>query len=231
MTITVSERRVKDLIKRNRYLKIPGLRRLAKARDLAVAVAIRDLGIERAIAYYPSILAGKRACAQQGDLTSMSGGRWVETANFHVSSDLTAGECAAAIRMFEDAAKPAVMFNARCLTEGVDIGTRKDRPVDAMAFASPRRSVVDIVQAAGRAMRRGGDKEVGYVLISIVVAEQDVRRGTPAAPEKPSGISFTEGQDPARQREALRILRPARIAKNRSMVRTELRPALSRVFS
>jgi hypothetical protein len=63
------------------------------------------------------------------------------------------------------------MYNARCLTEGVDIGTQKDRPVDAVAFTSPRRSVVDIVQAAGRAMRKGSKKKVGYVLIPIIVPD------------------------------------------------------------
>jgi hypothetical protein len=42
---------------------------------------------------------------------------------------------------------------------------QKGKPVDAVAFTSPRRSVIDIVQAAGRAMRKGGEKKVGYILI------------------------------------------------------------------
>jgi hypothetical protein len=169
----VSEKRIKTLIDRNRILNVaPGLDEV-KARDLAVAVALNEAikkhGIKKAIAYCASILAGKHACARQDALNKS--GRWPETANFHVSSELTAGERADVIRKFEDAARPAIMYNARCLTEGVDIGTQKDRPVDAVAFTSPRRSVVDIVQAAGRAMRKGSKKKVGYVLIPIIVPD------------------------------------------------------------
>jgi superfamily II DNA or RNA helicase len=172
MTITVREGRIKELIKRNRFLDIPGLS-VVKARDLAVAVAINEAieehGIKKAIAYCASIAAGRDACKRQDALNET--GRWAKTANFHVSSKLTAGERADRIRRFEDATQPAIMYNARCLTEGVDIGTQKDRPVDAVAFTSPRRSVIDIVQAAGRAMRKGSKKEVGYILIPIVVPD------------------------------------------------------------
>jgi superfamily II DNA or RNA helicase len=173
VTITVSESRIKALIDRNRILNVGSGLKDVKARDLAIAVilneAIERHGIKKAIAYCPSILAGKNTCKQQDALNQT--GRWTETANFHVSSELTAGERADVIRKFEDATRPAIMYNARCLTEGVDIGTQKDRPVDAVAFTSPRRSVIDIVQAAGRAMRKGSRKKVGYVLIPIIVPD------------------------------------------------------------
>jgi predicted helicase len=47
------------------------------------------------------------------------------------------------MREFE-AVPRAIMSNARCLTEGVDVPA-----VDMVAFLSPRRSLVDIVQAQG----------------------------------------------------------------------------------
>lgn len=62
------------------------------------------------------------------------------------------------------AASRAVMSNARCLTEGMDVPA-----VDMVAFLSPRRSRMDIVQAAGRAMRRADGKTVGYVLVPLGV--------------------------------------------------------------
>ena len=46
------------------------------------------------------------------------------------------------------AASKAVISNAKCLTEGVDVPA-----VDMVAFLTPKRSRVDIVQATGRAMR------------------------------------------------------------------------------
>ena len=54
------------------------------------------------------------------------------------------------------------MSNARCLTEGVDVPA-----VDMVAFISPKKSQIDIVQATGRAMRKSEGKEYGYILIPI----------------------------------------------------------------
>ena len=60
------------------------------------------------------------------------------------------------------------MSNARCLTEGVDVPA-----VDVVAFLAPRKSKVDIVQAAGRAMRKADGKETGYVLLPLFLETQE----------------------------------------------------------
>ena len=58
----------------------------------------------------------------------------------------------------------ALISNAQCLNEGVDVPT-----VDMVAFMSPKKSKVSIVQAVGRALRkpRGSNKEWGYVFVPI----------------------------------------------------------------
>ena len=56
------------------------------------------------------------------------------------------------------------MTNARCLTEGVDVPA-----IDCVIFADPKKSRIDIVQAAGRALRRFPGKTRGYLLLPIVV--------------------------------------------------------------
>jgi hypothetical protein len=58
------------------------------------------------------------------------------------------------------------MTNARCLTEGVDVPA-----IDCVMFADPKQSRVDIVQAAGRALRRYEGKEYGYIVVPLVVPE------------------------------------------------------------
>jgi superfamily II DNA or RNA helicase len=63
-------------------------------------------------------------------------------------------------------ADKAVMSNSRCLTEGVDVPA-----VDMVAFMSPRKSKVDIVQATGRAMRKSPGKEMGYVLVPLFLEQ------------------------------------------------------------
>ena len=59
------------------------------------------------------------------------------------------------------------MTNARCLTEGVDIPA-----IDCVLFADPKQSIVDIVQAAGRALRKAQGKECGYILLPLVVPSE-----------------------------------------------------------
>src|SRR5262249_38657620 len=80
---------------------------------------------------------------------------------FHVNGEQKSSERKQIIRWFRDASE-ALITNARCLTEGIDVPA-----VDMVAFIDPRHSRVDIPQATGRAMRkqRGLNKEVGYIVI------------------------------------------------------------------
>lgn len=55
-----------------------------------------------------------------------------------------------------------VLSNARCLTEGVDVPS-----LDAIVFLEPRNSMVDVVQAVGRVMRKNLNKKYGYVILPI----------------------------------------------------------------
>ena len=82
---------------------------------------------------------------------------------FHVNGSMPTARRERELRDFRAAAR-AVVSNARCLTEGVDVPA-----VDMVAFLSPRRSRVDIVQATGRAMRRSPGKTTGYVLVPLYV--------------------------------------------------------------
>ena len=59
-----------------------------------------------------------------------------------------------------------VLSNVRFLTEGIDVPN-----LDAIIFFSPKKSQVDIVQAVGRIMRRSEDKQYGYIILPIVVAD------------------------------------------------------------
>src|SRR4029077_7151689 len=63
--------------------------------------------------------------------------------------------------------KRALMTNARCLTEGVDVPE-----IDCVMFADPKQSRVDIVQAAGRALRQYRGKECGYIVVPLIVPEK-----------------------------------------------------------
>ncbi|WP_419918318.1 DEAD/DEAH box helicase family protein [Candidatus Poriferisocius sp.] len=59
-----------------------------------------------------------------------------------------------------------VLTNARVLTEGVDVPA-----LDSIIFFERRTSKIDITQAVGRVMRRAPGKEIGRVVIPVVVPE------------------------------------------------------------
>jgi superfamily II DNA or RNA helicase len=58
----------------------------------------------------------------------------------------------------------AVISNARCLTEGIDVPT-----LDGVAFIDPKRSEIDIAQAVGRAIRLADGKTIGTIVIPVFI--------------------------------------------------------------
>ena len=68
----------------------------------------------------------------------------------------------------DDGASPVcrILTNARCLTEGVDVPS-----LDAVLFMNPRNSMVDVIQAVGRVMRRAEGKQFGYIILPIAIPD------------------------------------------------------------
>jgi len=57
-----------------------------------------------------------------------------------------------------------VLSNVRCLSEGVDVPA-----LDAIMFLHPRKSQVEVVQAVGRVMRKSDHKQMGYIILPVVI--------------------------------------------------------------
>ncbi|WP_407381052.1 type ISP restriction/modification enzyme [Helicobacter sp.] len=69
----------------------------------------------------------------------------------------------------ESSENTRVLSNAKCLTEGIDVPN-----LDAVCFFSKRDSVVDVVQAVGRAIRKADSKKYGYIILPLVLTEQEI---------------------------------------------------------
>src|SRR5215213_6850293 len=84
----------------------------------------------------------------------------------YVSGEMSAGQRDVRLRRFRhlEAGERALLANARCLAEGVDVPS-----IDAVAFIDPRRSQIDIIQAVGRAIRRSEEKTKGTVVLPVFV--------------------------------------------------------------
>jgi len=84
-----------------------------------------------------------------------------------ISSNQTSKERAEIMHEFIESDK-AILSNARCLTEGVDVPG-----VDAVIFSDKKQSPIDIVQAVGRALRKNERKpnKVARIFIPIFLDE------------------------------------------------------------
>jgi predicted helicase len=85
----------------------------------------------------------------------------------HIDGSMSATQRKAYLDWLRDEPGPGetrVLSNAKVLTEGIDVPA-----LDAVVFLKPRRSVVDVVQAVGRVMRKAPGKRYGYVILPIIV--------------------------------------------------------------
>ncbi len=150
-----------DLLKRGEVM-INGdaVRAKQVANQIALRDAVEKYGVKKVFTFHRTVQSAASFVAEGNE------GVQAQLPNFktlHVSGAMPTAHRERVMREFR-AASRAVVSNARCLTEGVDVPA-----VDMVAFLSPRRSRVDIVQAIGRAMRRAPGKTVGYVLVPVYV--------------------------------------------------------------
>lgn len=167
ISIAVSREEVAELIRKNTFVrpdKGPWNEEI-EADMLASLIALRKAmekyPIRHAVSFHGSI---KRAdlFKTHNDAFSKSFRSYGNLETFHVSGKTPTGTRARVIGEFARAER-ALITNARCLTEGVDVPG-----IDCVLFADPRRSAVDIVQAVGRALRPAPGKLFGYVIVPIL---------------------------------------------------------------
>lgn len=139
-----------------------------RARQVANQIALRDAaakyGVSKIFTFHSTVKSASSFVAEGGEGVRS---HLPEFSAFHVSGEMPAAHRERLMRDFRNIPK-AVMSNARCLTEGVDVPA-----VDMVAFLSPKKSKVDIVQAIGRAMRKSEGKETGYVLVPLYLEQKE----------------------------------------------------------
>ena len=167
LTYVVTDEEVAQFIRENRLLTDPDAQvEEQEASFVAAGIALRrafqKFGIKHAISFHRSIRLASRFANQQQGFTE-TGILEPPVESFHISSEKSAGERARLLFEFEQSPH-ALMTNARCLTEGVDVPA-----IDCVLFADPKQSRIDIVQAAGRALRPYEGKSYGYVMLPIIV--------------------------------------------------------------
>ncbi len=159
ISVVTSDEVNEDFLRRGEVLvKGDEVRARQVANQLALKRATEKTPVKKAFTFHTFVRYAASFTAEGGEglhahLPSFE--------TYHVSGSMPTATREERLHEFE-VAKKAVMSNARCLTEGVNVPV-----VDMVAFMSPKKSRVDIVQATGRAMRRAGRKKRGYILIPL----------------------------------------------------------------
>jgi superfamily II DNA or RNA helicase len=167
ISIAVSREEVAELIRKNAFVrpdKGPWNEEIEAdmlASLIALRKAMKKYPIQHAVSFHGSIQRAE-LFKTHNDAFSKSFRSYGKLETFHVSGKTPTGTRARVISEFARAER-ALITNARCLTEGVDVPG-----IDCVLFADPRRRAVDIVQAVGRALRPADGKEFGYVIVPIL---------------------------------------------------------------
>ena len=158
----IDKKQVDDFTLKNGITLVEGDSVKAKwvASQIAVSSAIKHTNATKIITFHSRVKTAREFASDEVYGVK----KFVENFDiFHVHGKQKSNERKDTISKFRKASR-SIITNAKCLTEGVDVPA-----VDMVAFVDPRHSKIDIAQAVGRAMRkpRGGDKEVGYIVVPI----------------------------------------------------------------
>jgi superfamily II DNA or RNA helicase len=165
ITIDVAKKEIADFIRENKLVELDSKWGTeTEARSLAAMIALRKamkvLPIRNAVSFHSSIAKAERNDRLQKHITATY--NLPPISSYTVSGKMSTGQRARIVSEFASK-KGALITNARCLTEGVDVPN-----IDCIVFADPRKSRIDIVQALGRALRRKEGKDWGYVILPVV---------------------------------------------------------------
>ena len=172
ISTSIRKEEIKNLIDNNNLLRAGNKKWSfeADASTFASLITLRKLikknKIKHIISFHSSIKRAKEFRELNNQINNL-GSEFGTLHSFHISGKDSTGIRAEVLNRFVYE-EPSLITNARCLTEGVDIPA-----VDAVIFADPKHSKVDIVQAAGRALRTYEGKKMGYVIIPVVLEGED----------------------------------------------------------
>ena len=169
ITIDIKKSEISEFIKDNGLVELNNVwKKETEARSLASMLALRkamnQFPIKNAVSFHSSIEKAKRNKELHTHITANYGYDPIDT--YTVSGKDKTSKRNDIIQEFASSEK-ALITNARCLTEGVDVPN-----IDCIVFADPKKSKVDIVQALGRALRKKDGKDWGYVILPVIYDEK-----------------------------------------------------------
>jgi superfamily II DNA or RNA helicase len=175
LVVGVSGAEYRELAERGAFITADGTattdaRTLAS--QLTLLKAMRTYDLRRVISFHSRVRRARDFSSSLQEVVALLPSAQRPSGNLHcdfVSGEMPSGQRDSRLARFRDLDEHerALLANARCLGEGVDIPA-----IDGVAFIDPRRSQIDIVQAVGRAIRRSDKKKIGTIVLPIFVEDE-----------------------------------------------------------
>ena len=153
VAIGISREEISDYLN-NKRLELPNYSLDDIANNYAVEFILDEYSLSHAVTFHTRVKYAESFENIHKEITD-------KTIAFSINGKNSSTERSLKLNSFKKSLR-AVISNAKCLTEGVDIPA-----IDAVVFCDPKNSKIDIIQAAGRALRRYPDKKSGYIIIPI----------------------------------------------------------------
>ena len=148
------------------------------AAQIGLAKAMKKYDLRKIITFHSSVAKAARFvdATQRDSLPGViphltqssrpSGKLWTK----HISGHTPAGQRATLLKGLGDLpdGTRGILSNCACLGEGVDVPL-----LDGVAFIDPKRSMVDIIQAVGRVIRKAEGKQIGTIVIPVFIDESE----------------------------------------------------------
>jgi len=170
--ILVNNKDIQELIDRRYWLEVLG--KELTADDLAkIWALIQSMDtVNHVISFHSRISKAKEFqenLTYTLELLKSKGKEYQDIKSFHISGNLPTYERSNILSEFITQNK-SLVTNARCLTEGVDVPA-----IDGIYFVEPKKNLIDIVQATGRAIRKKpkSSSQIGYIIIPIFINEEE----------------------------------------------------------
>ena len=170
--VGVTDPQVQELIDQRELVSVAGAVE-TDARTLAahigLAKATKDYDLKRTISFHGRIKTAQQFAQQHAAIVEWmhddhkpSGTIWADT----ITGAMNSSERRKLLNKLkaEVPGQHALLSNARCLTEGIDVPS-----LDGVAFIDPRSSQVDIIQAVGRAIRKADNKTLGTIVLPVLI--------------------------------------------------------------
>ncbi|MFE4483129.1 DEAD/DEAH box helicase family protein, partial [Kitasatospora sp. NPDC056789] len=157
---------------------------LRLALQIAVLRAVADLDLRRVITFHSRVSAAREFADTLPDASRLLEDAerperiWAKAvAGTDRLRDRRAAFAEFKAHIGEDGEECGILCNSRLLTEGIDVAA-----VDAVCFADPKSSVIDIVQAVGRALRQSYRQgKVSWIVIPVYLPTPQVGDDTVTA--------------------------------------------------